>query len=136
MMHIRPKPELRNEILRYILVGGLAVAIDAAGYFLLVRFDVLSPPWAKRASFAAGAVWAFAMNKFFTFRQKELRAFEPFAFAIVYLAGWFLNSITHDIVLRLTNLKPASFLAATAVSTCTNYLGQKYAVFKQRPRPS
>ena len=123
---------LRGELARFLLVGGLAVAIDGGSYLLLVQAGLLSPSWAKRLSFALGSVWAFFMNKYYTFEQREARLAEPFVFAAVYSAGWVGNSVTHDLVLGWTGLKTAAFLAATAVSTTTNFIGQKRLVFRRR----
>ena len=122
---------LKSELLRFALVGGVAVALDAASYGALIHYGQLNPAWAKRTSYALGSVWAYFANKFYTFGRRELRAGEPFLFALVYAAGWFLNSATHDLVLRLVGLKPVAFLAATALSTASNFLGQKFLVFRR-----
>lgn len=129
-----PKPTsgLKGELLRFLVVGGIAVALDAASYWALMHFGQMSPVWAKRASFGIGSVWAFFANKYFTFAARELRASEPFLFAIVYVAGWFLNSVTHDLVLGWFGLKWLAFLAATGVSTCSNFIGQKFLVFRRK----
>jgi len=86
-------------------------------------------------SFAAGAIWGFFANKFFTFGQRALSFQEPLWFVLVYVGGWLLNSIIHDAALRLTPSKTAAFLIATGVSTCTNFAGQKWLVFRQRTSP-
>ena len=125
-------PQLKSELLRFLVVGGIAVALDAASYWALMHFGQMSPVWAKRVSFGIGSVWAFFANKYFTFAVRELRASEPFLFAIVYVAGWFLNSVTHDLVLRLAENKTLAFLAATGVSTCSNFIGQKFFVFRRK----
>ncbi len=122
--------KLSGEIARYLLVGGVAVLIDAAVYTGIVTADILTPEWAKRVSFIVGSIWAFFANKYFTFRQKRLHVREPFLFAAVYVSGFLLNSFVHDVVLRLTLSKPLSFLCATATSTIWNYLGQKFLVFR------
>jgi len=123
---------LKGELLRFLVVGGIAVALDATSYWALMRFAGLDPVWAKRISFAIGSVWAFFANKYFTFAVRELRASEPVLFAVVYLAGWFLNSVTHDLMLGWLGLKWFAFLAATGVSTCSNFIGQKFLVFRRK----
>jgi putative flippase GtrA len=124
-------PRLKTELLRFLVVGGIAVAFDGASYYGLMNLFQMEPAWAKRASFAIGSVWAFFANKYFTFGVRELRLREPFIFTFVYLAGWFFNSVTHDLVLHMAGLKWLAFLAATAVSTCTNFIGQKFLVFRR-----
>lgn len=142
-----PPGRLRGQLARYVLVGGLAVLIDAGAYYGLTAAGWLDPAWAKRVSFAAGAVWGFFANKFFTFEQRGFALREPFLFALVYLAGWFLNSVLHDLVLAATGWRALAFLVATGVSTCTNFAGQKWLVFRhaspaaprvlsRRPRPT
>ena len=123
-------PALRSQLLRYLMVGGLAVAIDAGVYFGLISWGLLEPTWAKRVSFSAGAIWGFFANKFFTFEQRAFTLHEPLLFILVYLVGWFLNSIIHDGVLYLLHAKWMAFLIATGVSTCTNFAGQKWLVFR------
>ncbi len=133
---MEPKPKLtdplKGELLRFLVVGGIAVALDAASYWALIQFGQMNPVWAKRVSFGIGSVWAFFANKYFTFGVRELRVSEPFLFAIVYVAGWFLNSVTHDLTLGWFGLKWLAFLAATGVSTCSNFIGQKFLVFRRK----
>lgn len=119
-----------------MVVGGLAVALDAGVYFGLISWGLLEPAWAKRVSFAAGAIWGFFANKFFTFEQRTFSLHEPLLFTLVYLIGWFLNSVIHDGVLHLVNLKWLAFLVATGFSTCTNFVGQKWLVFRATHPPA
>lgn len=122
---------LKKELVRFLIVGGIAVAIDGFSYWLFMQLGWMEASWSKRASFALGSIWAFFMNKYFTFGQKALRMSEPFLFTFVYLAGWFLNSVAHDLVLHWFGVKPFAFLVATGLSTCTNFIGQKWIVFRK-----
>ena len=122
--------KLKTELLRFLLVGGIAVLIDATVYFALVKLAILHPSSSKRVSFACGAIWAFFMNKYYTFSQKQIKVSEPLSFSVVYLVGWLLNSVTHDILYKWTAIKLVAFLFATAVSTCSNFIGQKLIVFR------
>ena len=127
-----PASSSYRQIWRYLLVGGLAVAIDGGVYYLLTASGQLPAVVAKRVSFAAGAIWSFFANKYFTFGQRDLSLKEPVLFALVYAGGWFLNSGIHDITLKLTGMNSLAFLTATGVSTCTNFAGQKWLVFRAR----
>jgi putative flippase GtrA len=127
---------LRTQLLRYLVVGLLAVAIDAGAYYGLTAIGWLDAAWAKRVSFGLGALWGFFANKFFTFEHRTFTLHEPVLFTLVYIAGWFLNSLLHDIVLALTNWRALAFLVATSTSTCTNFIGQKWIVFRATHRPT
>lgn len=128
--------QFKGQLARFAVVGGLAVAIDAALYFLFVWSELMDPTWSKRASFGLGAVWAFFANKFFTFRAPGFKVQQPFLFAAVYLGGWALNSFIHDAVLHLWPRPVVAFLSATSVSTVTNFVGQKWLVFRSSQRAS
>ncbi len=125
-------PQPTAQVLRYLLVGGLAVVIDGAVYAALTSRGTVPPEAAKRVSFATGALWAFVANKYFTFGQRQFMLREPLLFALVYFTGWFLNAAVHDAVLRMTGTRTTAFLVATSISTCTNFIGQKWIVFRAR----
>jgi putative flippase GtrA len=124
----------RGQIARFLVVGGIAVLIDTGTYLALLKTTALSAPVAKRLSFAVGAVWGFFANKYFTFGQPGLSVREPMMFTVVYLVGWLANSAVHDLVLQLGGHRLVALLGATAVSTCTNFAGQKWLVFRSRHR--
>ena len=48
------------EMMRFLLVGGIAVLIDGCFYFCLIDFEITEASWAKRLSFLLGSFWAFS----------------------------------------------------------------------------
>tara|TARA_B110000467_G_C18318460_1_gene483327 strand:+ start:1897 stop:2232 length:336 start_codon:yes stop_codon:yes gene_type:complete len=88
--------KLKKELSRFLVVGGIAVLIDAVAYHLILEFGLLSPSPAKKASFIAGAIWAYFANKYITFSQRRFRIKEPFKYIFVYCIGFLLNSLVHD----------------------------------------
>ena len=125
-------PLHQNEIFKFLLVGGCAVLIDGVIYFLLSDvFQITSPENAKRYSFIAGAIWAYGMNKYFTFKKPEASLGEPILFCLIYLVGWIANGWVHDLIYPKTPFPIIAFIAATAVSTINNFIGQKWIVFRK-----
>jgi putative flippase GtrA len=122
----------RAELLRFLFVGSIAVAIDCSLYAALVIWGGISPSWAKRMSFGIGSLWPFLGNKYFTFGIRGLRLREPFLFAIVYLIGLAVNSLTHDFLTNRIDSKAVVFLIATGFSTCCNFFGMKLFVFRTK----
>ena len=120
------------EIVRYVLVGGVAVLIDAVVYYVMIVYHIAAPSTAKRISFIAGSTWAFLANKYFTFRQPEVKFSEPLLFTILYICTFFINSFVHDILLIRLQSEGLAFLFATGASTCLNYIGQKWIVFREK----
>lgn len=129
-------PGLKGQLLRFLVVGGIAVALDAAFYFLLIRTSSIDALWSKRISFAIGALWAFFANKRFTFQRTGFTVQEPLLFTLVYVAGWFINSLAHDQVYRLRPIPWLAFLVATSLSTVANFAGQKWIVFRTKNKPA
>lgn len=130
--NFKPSDLLKNELFRFLIVGGIAVALDLVSYSALQRFVGINAVWSKRVSFGVGSIWAFFANKYFTFAAREIRASDPVLFAIVYVAGWLINSFTHELLLGWFGLKSFAFIIATSVSTCSNFVGQKYVVFRRK----
>lgn len=124
-----------SQILRFIVVSGIAFAIDAGVYLILTLQFEIDGSWAKRISFACVSVWGFFAHKHFTFRHRIFRASEPIRFAIVYLTGWILNSVIYDSTIDLDQTSKPAFLAATFAWACWNFIGQKWFVFTE-PNPA
>lgn len=127
-------PGLKGQMLRFLVVGGIAVAIDTCVYFLLIRTDALDASWSKRISFAAGSLWAYVANKRFTFQHTGFAIHQPLLFSAVYILGWLINSVAHDQVYRLQPIPWLAFLIATGLSTMSNFAGQKWIVFREKRR--
>jgi putative flippase GtrA len=122
---------LNRELVRYFLAGISAVIVDLAVYLVLIHYTTTDPSTAKKYSFIAGGIWAFFINKFFTFRKHAVKLKEPFLFILVYLIGFLLNSVIHNAVLASTGITLLSFICATFVSVVWNYAGQKWIVFRK-----
>ncbi len=118
-----------GEIQRFIIVSGVALAIDVGIYLILASILGMDSSWAKRISFACIPVWGFFAHKRFTFNKKPFNPGEPARFALVYLAGLVLNSVVHDLTATLNQPSTPAFLAATIAWACFNFVAQKWFVF-------
>ena len=119
------------QILKFLLVGGIAVCIDAISYALLVDQATIEHGLSKRISFILGSIWAFWANKYFTFRSSVPLGKEIVLFLLLYLSTFLANGWMHDFIFELSSLGWLSFLTATATSTTINFLGQKFVVFRK-----
>lgn len=119
------------EIYRYIIVGLFSVLIDFLFYYVFIYFEIFDPNGSKRLSFIMGAVFAFYANRSFVFRVNERKISQYILFSILYLTSFILNSIIHDYVFLISGLTIISFLSATFISTVTNFIGQKFIIFRK-----
>ena len=120
------------EIYRFIIVGICSVLIDFIFYYFFIYFNIFDPKIAKRLSFIIGAIFAFYANRNYVFRVNKRKISQYFSFAILYFTSFFLNSFVHDLIFLKTKITLISFLAATFVSTVTNFIGQKFLIFKEK----
>ena len=120
------------EIYRFLIVGICSVSIDFLFYYLFIYLDFLDPNNSKRISFIIGAIFAFYANRHFVFRVDEKKISQYLMFSILYFTSFILNSLVHDYILLMSNLTLLSFLCATFVSTVTNFIGQKFIIFKKK----
>jgi putative flippase GtrA len=121
--------------LRFLLVGGTTVLIDAGVYALLdalrVDYDL-----AKTISFIAGATFAYFANWRFTFgghrnRWSEVLFVLVYAFALgINIA---LNALVRSADPGSALMAALAFLVATGVSAVWNFVGMSLLVFR---RPS
>ena len=122
-----------RSLLRFLLVGATAVAIDAVVYVGLTAVDV-PVDLAKAIGFVSGAVFAYFANWRFTFGARRSRWSEVlfvvvYAFALVLNVGanagvraW-LGTSTVDATI--------AFLVATGLSAAWNFVGMSLFVFRQ-----
>lgn len=126
-----------GQIARFALVSGVSFTIDFLVYAGLASDAIgLQTSWAKRASFACIIVWGYFAHKHFTFRNRGFNPGEPARFALLFLAGWALNSLVHDVTATYGQAGFVAFIAATAAWACLNFLGQKHFVFRQTEEES
>jgi putative flippase GtrA len=128
---------VRGSLLRFLLVGGTTVLIDAAVYQLELLAGV-PHDWAKMVSFIAGALFAYVANWRFTFKGEHHR-WSMVAFVVLYLCALGLNVGVNALVLhvlggdRLWQVGLA-FVLATGVSSAWNFLGMARFVFRSPVR--
>ena len=120
------------EIYRYIIVGLCSVLIDFLFYYIFIYFEFLNPNYSKRLSFIMGAIFAFYVNRTYVFKVDEKKLSQYILFSVLYFTSFILNSIIHDYVFLISGLTLISFLSATFVSKATNFIGQKFIIFKKK----
>ncbi|MEY8198005.1 MAG: GtrA family protein [Colwellia sp.] len=121
---------LKQELLRFLVTGILAVGIDFSSYWLLI--DVIPTDVAKGLSFILGSMVAFIMNKLWTFEDETQLGNAAFQFACLYSLTFLVNvAVNHLILAYAIEMKLLAFLFATATSTVLNFLGMKFWVFRQ-----
>lgn len=116
------KPGLRAaaaELLRYLAVSGVALAVDTAGLLLAANF--VHYLWAATFGFVLGVATSYLLAVRWVFRHRRLAAFpktEFAAFAAVGVAGLGLNNLAIYVAVEQAGL---GLLAAKAVAATLTF---------------
>ena len=127
---------IRRELAIFLIIGSLTVLLDFLSYRSLIWIGLLGTSSAKAAGFLIGTVFAYFANRAWTFRQKVHSPGSAWRFTLLYAATLMVNVSVNSAALTLLVgvgiALQAAFLLATGVSTCLNFLGMKFFVFKSR----
>ena len=125
---------VNRQIRRFLVVGSLTVLVDLASYRLCLETG-LPVPLAKTIGFLTGTIFAYFVNRFWTFQSQRSHA-ALFKFLLLYLSTLLTNVGVNQIVFEAV---PAgergqlfAFVVATSVSATLNFLGMKYIVFRKK----
>ncbi len=120
--------KINQELIRFLVTGICAVCIDLGCYFLISNF--LSKDFSKGISFVLGSLFAYFINKYWTFQKPEKKYTQMLKFGVLYAFSLGINVLVNKITLDITHIIFLSFFIATGVTTVLNFIGQKWFVFK------
>ena len=120
---------------RFLAVGVLNTALDAAIYYALTRtipFFGSWPVYAKAISYSAGILNSFFWNRLWTFRSHASAGSTLLPYALTNLSGLALNTGAMQLALKILGLPEAvSFIFATGLSTGWNFMISKFLIFRK-----
>jgi putative flippase GtrA len=120
------------ELLRYVAVSGVALAVDTAG--LLVAAKFVHYLWAATFGFLLGAMTSYLLSVRWVFRHRRLASFpktEFAAFAAVGVVGLGLNNMAIYAAVEHAGLGLLAAKAVAAVLTFSFNFGlRKWGLFR------
>lgn len=120
------------ELLRYLAVSGVALAVDTAGLLLAANF--VHYLWAATFGFVLGATTSYLLSVRWVFRHRRLAAFprtEFAAFAGVGVAGLGLNNLAIYAAVEHAGLGLLMAKAVAAMLTFSFNFGlRKWGLFR------
>lgn len=120
------------ELLRYVAVSGVALAIDTTGLLLAAKF--VHYLWAATFGFLLGAVTSYLLSVRWVFRHRRLAEFpktEFAAFAAVGAVGLGLNNLAIYAAVEQAGLSLLAAKAVAALLTFSSNFGlRKWGLFR------
>lgn len=110
------------KLLRFALVGFMAVFCDFFVFIILIKFINADPNLSKFLSFIIGALVAYFFNTVFTF-EKQIKIKNFYRYTVVTIFSLTVNLLTFHFFLSFTNFEEMSWLVATTLSATSNFIG-------------
>ncbi|MEV6431709.1 GtrA family protein [Nocardia sp. NPDC051463] len=125
--------DLKTQIIRFGVTGGLSAVVDYGIYSLLLNLIGLPVSVAKSISFIAGTTTAYLINRRWTFQAPPSRA--RFLAVVVLYAITFAVQVGINGVLYATLAdewwrQPLAFVVAQGTATVINFVVQRLVIFK------
>ena len=128
---------LKDQLIRFVLVGGVSAVVDYGIFQLLMHLAGLSYPVAKAISFVFGTLTAYALNRRYTFRAEP--SWRKFAvtmtvYGVMFVVQWGLATLITKVLLdqelSLWWASTIGFVIGQGVATVTNFIVQRAFIFR------
>lgn len=151
-MKLREISPLKKQLVKFTLIGLLAVSVDLLCYFILLNTlpeklfqTVGNEAVSKSISFMCGMTVTYFFNKFWTWKKKDRSQKRLVKFGLLYGIALLINVGTNSgflyILHQYRNLVDLpfkyliAFVGASGLSASVSFMGQKFWVFKSSERP-
>lgn len=141
--------EFKKQIIKFGLIGFLAVFVDMAIYYVLLNSfpesfkEMIAPEVvSKTISFMCGTFVTYNLNKLWTWRRRDKSNSRFAKFMLLYGTSMLVNVATNTFLLfvlhnyshiiDLPNKYLIAFVGATGMSAVLNFAGQKVWVFRTK----
>ncbi len=123
-------PHLKKQVARFLIVGGTSTIFSYSIFLICLHSFGFHYLLANATAFIFGVAYAYPLNKIWTFDSHASRHFH--LYLMVYLCSLGISSITLRTLVDFIGIIPEiANLVAIAITTCTNFLGIKFWVFKK-----
>lgn len=146
-MKLKEISPLKKQLVKFTLIGLLAVSVDLLCYFILLNllpkkpFQIIgNEAIAKSISFMCGMTVTYFLNKFWTWKKKDRSHKRLVKFVVLYGIALLINVGSNSVLLYLLhqyrNLVDLpfkyfiAFVGASGLSASVSFMGQKFWVFK------
>ncbi len=122
----------RQQFLRFIVVGLISTAVSYGVFLGLFSLAYIHYQIASAAGFIAGVFVGFPLNKAWTYSKKDQTSTrQKIAYGLVYLGSLALSLVFLYLAVDCVGLDARiANVLSIGLTTCTNYIGTKFFVFK------
>lgn len=124
---------MKKQLTKFIIVGIVSSIINYSFFYLLLSHFLFNYLLSSSIGFLCGMVIGFILNKNWTYDSKSTKSLKIIhKYIFVYLFSLLLSLIFLKITVEIIgiNAEIANILAIF-LTTCTNFVGTKFIVFKK-----
>jgi putative flippase GtrA len=146
-MKLKEISPLKKQLVKFTLIGLLAVSVDLLCYFILLNTlpeklfqSVGNEAFSKSISFMCGMTVTYFLNKFWTWKKKDRSHKRMVKFVVLYGIALLINVGTNSALLYILHQYRnfvdlpfkylIAFVGASGLSASFSFMGQKFWVFK------
>lgn len=131
MLRRHSKFILNNEIVRFVIVGGISFAIDLGLLILLHEVFKVELWLATPVAFLASLAFNFALQRMFTFRARNGTSVSFIKYCLLVI----FNTFAVDVIVNLVDWLGAGYqigkVVSTVMITAWNFLLYKHWIFRE-----
>lgn len=128
--------DLKTQLFRFILTGGLSAVVDFGLYLLLFKVFGLPLNPAKAIGFIAGTTTAYLINRRWTFQAPPSRArfiAVVLLYAVTFAVQVGINWVMYELISEGVWWRvPLAFVIAQGTATVINFIVQRAVIFRLR----
>lgn len=127
------KSSKKNELILYLLFGGLTTLVNIATYFLAADIAGIDYKLATTISWLAAVLFAYVTNKIYVFKSKGFHVKELLTFIVSRLLSYLLDIGTMVLLIEVARMDDLlAKIAANVLVVIFNYVASKYFIFVNR----
>jgi len=126
--------DLKTQIVRFVVTGGLSAVVDYGLYVLFMALGITRDV-AKGLSFVAGTTTAYLINRRWTFKAAPSRlrfVAVVILYAVTFAVQVGINGVLSDNLADTWWRTPLAFVIAQGTATVINFVVQRAVIFKIR----
>ncbi|MBX9852360.1 MAG: GtrA family protein [Cytophagaceae bacterium] len=129
--------DLFQQALRYMAVGLFATLLNYGVFYFLLEFGKVNYLIASGTGFFSGVIAGYFFNRKWTFAHSRSSLGLLIKYNMVYLLSLALSLIILKVAVDYLRISPElGNIFAIGITTCTNFFGLKYLVFKKAIIPA
>lgn len=129
------KKKIPYEFIKFCLTGLICTILNYFVFYTFFKFVHVSYLISSGVGFFAGVAIGFPLNQKWTYKSGTPSSCEPISYLFVYLFSLAISLFfLKELVERLHMSPLIANMIVIAITTCINYLGTKYFVFKTKSR--